>query len=276
MTLTDWKPLSVRRGRREADGPHEGMPKHLRHPTEDWLKRRFGWYTSGGMDTALMARVASACRIPVRATTELGGIMSQILSQAETDEDLFLDVLDATLHLTRGSGGGALDDALRTGGSVWSATDDPPGLARRVPEATADAYAQAVAADDAVADELREAWGAVFGRHPNPSDGWDHAIKAVEDLLIPLVVPKATKPNLGSVTGELKANPDLWEFGLPGNNGRGNGEVLEGLLRHIWPNPDRHGGAAKRPPTQEEAEAAVQVAVLVVGLCRGRLTKVKR
>jgi hypothetical protein len=33
----------------------------------------------------------------------------------------------------------------------------------------------------------------------------------------------------------------------------------------IWPNPDRHGGSPdERVPTQQETEAVVQLAVLVV------------
>ena len=71
-----------------------------------------------------------------------------------------------------------------------------------------------------------------------------------------LVIPNVAKPNLGGVAGELKANPTLWTFDLPANDVRNNGETLEGLIRHSWPSPDRHGGANKRPPTQSEAEAA--------------------
>lgn len=268
-----WQPLSVRRGKRQPESPHEGMPPHLQHSVGEWLRGQFGWFTAGEMNNTLMARVASACRIPVSRTHAIGGISDQIFAAIEGDEDLYLDVIDVTLHSTGGANAARLSDILRVGGSVWTVTADRTGLERRVPEATGQAFAQATALSDSVAEELKEAWGSVYGRNPDPSDAWDHAIKAVEDLLIPIVVPKASKANLGTVAGELKANPDRWTFGLPGNIGRSNGETLEGLIRHIWPNPDRHGGATKRPPTQEEAEAAVQIAVLIVGVCRGRLTK---
>lgn len=268
-----WQRLSVRRGREESDGPYEGLPGHLQHSVGEWLRGQFGWRDPNGMRDSRMAEIASACRIPVQKTYETGGISNQIFQTIEEDEDLYLDVLDATLYFVNGTGSATLDRILQTGGSVWKAVDSPPGLERRVSEAATTAFDHVTAPADSVAVELREAWGAVFGRNPNPSDGWDHAIKAVEDVLIPTVLPKAQKPNLGSVAGELKANPHLWSFGLPGNVGRDNGETLEGLLRHIWPNPDRHGGGDKRPPTQEEAEAAVHIAIAVVGLCRNRLVK---
>ena len=267
-----WQSLSMRRGKRQIDGPYEGVPLHLEHALGEWLRERFGWTSRDGMNDHLMSAVAVACRIHVTATYAIGGISDQIFAAMSGNDDLFLDVLDAALHLGAGNAS-ALRNILRVGGSAWTVRADGRGLERRVPEATAQAFAVTTAPSDSVSEELREAWGAAFGRNPDPSDAWDHAIKAVEDLLIPIVVPKVAKANLGTVAGELKANPDRWEFGLPGNAGRGNGETLEGLIRHIWPNPDRHGGAAKREPGPDEADAVVQIAVLVVGLCRGRLVK---
>jgi len=268
-----WQPLSVRQGKRERESPHEGMPPHLRHSVGEWLRGRFGWFNSGGVDDQLMALVANACRIPVQRTYESGGISDQIFAAIERDEDLYLDCIDTTLQITGGSSSAVLSTALQIGGSVWRVRADRCGLERRVPEATAAVYDLAISASDPAADELREAWKAVYGRNPDPSDGWDHAIKAVEELLIPIVVPQAGKANLGTVAGEIKANPERWTFALPGNAGRTNGETLEVLIRHIWPNPDRHGGGAKRAPTPDEAEAAVQIAVAIVSLCRGRLSK---
>ena len=271
---TDWQPLSVRSGKREPDGPYEGMPIHLQHSVGEWLRGRFGWFKpGGGLNNDLMAQVAASLRIPVQRTYKPGGISDQIFAAIEKDEDLYLDCLDATLHISRGGSANTLSEALRVGGSVWTVREDRRGLERRVSESTAASYSRSIQANDDSSNELKEAWAAVYGRNPNPSDAWDHAIKAIEDLLIPVITPKMIKANLGSVAGELKAHPELWTFGLPGNGERNNGETLEGLIRHIWPNPDRHGGSSKRAPTQDEAEAAVQIAVLIVGICRDRLIK---
>jgi hypothetical protein len=61
----------------------------------------------------------------------------------------------------------------------------------------------------------------------------------VEELLIPIVIPNKLKANLGGVAGEFKANP-------------------------------RSGRLTCQ---QSEAEAVVHMAIAIIELCRGRLTK---
>ena len=269
-----WQRLSTRTGSRRPDELYEGVPVHLRHPLEEWIRTRFGWHNRGprGMNDQFMATVASTLRIPVARTHEIGGISSQIFNAINRDEALYLNCVDLCLYLSR-SGAGDLESILDTGGSVWTVNTAKDGLERRVDATTKSSFVQATSPADQASKELAEAWAAVYGRSPDPSDGWDHSIKAVEALLIPLVVPNQSKPNLGHVAGQLKSDPSRWSFGLPANDARGNGETLEGMIRHIWPNPDRHGGASQRPPTQEEAEAVLQVAIAIIELCRGKLVK---
>jgi hypothetical protein len=259
---------------RNPDELYEGVPDHLRRPLEHWIEGLFGWRSPGGMNDQFMATVASALRIPVAQTHQLGGIRSQILAASNRDQDLYLDCVDLCLHLTRGTDLASLKQALEVGGSAWTVNSAGDGLERLVDVTTKEASLRAMDAGDAASDELRAAWRAVYGRDQNPSDGWDHAIKAVEEVLIPLVVPNQQKPNLGGVAGELKANPSKWSFGLLANGERNNGETLEGMIRHIWPNPDRHGGAEKRAPMQAEAEGVLQLAITIVELCRGKFVKV--
>lgn len=272
--MTGWQPLSVRRGRRNPDEPYEGVPAHLRHPLEEWLRTRFGWHNrGGGMNNQFMATLAATLRIPVTRTHEIGGISDQIISAINRDEDLYLDCLDASLYLSNSADPRELKRILETGGSVWTVNSAGNGLERRVDATTKEAFLNVVSAADKASEEIAAAWAAVYGRNPDPSDGWDHSIKAVEEVLIPLVVPNQNKANLGHVAGQLKANPSKWSFGLPENDIRGNGETLEGMIRHIWPNPDRHGGSQKRTPTQGETEAVLQLSIAIVELCRGRLAK---
>lgn len=272
--MTGWQPLSVRSGRRSPEEPFEGVPAHMRHSLEEWLRTRFGWHNrGGGMNDQSMATLAASLRIPVNRTYEIGGVSDQLIAALNRDEDLYLDSLDASLHLSRGAGANELGRILETAGSVWTVNSGGNGLERRVDATAKDAFLDVVGVGDVASEELSSAWAAVYGRNPNPSDGWDHAIKAVEEVLIPLVVPKQDKANLGHVTGQLKANPSNWSFGLPENDVRTNGETLEGMIRHIWPNPDRHGGAERRTPTQDETEAVLQIAVTIIKLCRGKLIK---
>lgn len=109
---------------------------------------------------------------------------------------------------------------------------------------------------------------------PNPSDAWDHAIKAIEAVFIPLVVPAQAKPQLGHVIGELRSKGQAWQFVLPGAGQAHSVDGVLGMLDLVWPNPDRHGGAQSRPPTVAEAEAVVHCAVTLVQWARaGALSK---
>ncbi|MDN3496918.1 hypothetical protein QL996_13330 [Planococcus sp. APC 4015] len=225
------------------------------------------------MHNSFMQTLSASLRIPVRATYETGGISDQILSALHSDRDLYLDALDATLYL-RTARAAPLRQTLLVGGSVWTVSDDGKSLQRRVDETAAAAFRQALAPGDSASHELTAAWTAAFGRTPNPSDAWDHAIKAVEEVLIPLVIPKVAKANLGGVAGELAAS-SRWQLApTTSSSSSDDGSTLEAMLRLIWPNPDRHGGGAKRTPTQSEVEVVVHLAVALVEMGRnGRLTK---
>jgi hypothetical protein len=126
------------------------------------------------------------------------------------------------------------------------------------------AYELATSPTDHASGELAEAWSKAYGLQPNASDAWDHAIKALEAILIPIVCPTRDKATLGSVAADLKAQPGRFTFRLQGS-GLDGVETLEVMLRLLWPNPDRHGGGPNpRVPTIGEARAVVQLAVTIV------------
>jgi hypothetical protein len=269
-----WQRLSVRSGRATAGVLVEGVPDYLQHALIEWLRTEFGWHRTsvqGGVNQAFLQTLATATRIPVKASYEIGGISDQITASIQRDEDLFLDVLDATLYLKDGRADShGLRNILEIGASAWTVDSNDRGLQKRVEEAAQASYALAVSGSDAVSAELGEAWQSVFGRNPDPSDAWDHAIKAVEELLIPLVLPGVAKPNLGGVAGELRAASIKWHLEIASSSTTlDDGRTVEAMIRLIWPNPDRHGGGnARRAPSQAEAERVVHLAVAIVQLCR--------
>lgn len=251
-----WEPLSVREGRREPDGSYEGVPDHLRPSLFEWLDRVMG-PGSYQPDSGAMARVIMLqLRIPPSDRFNSWG---NLINACRAADGIFLDVLDFTLGLPQAEDeGDDLQTILALGGSVWTVSADGTALERRVDSTVRDAASAAMRPDDEASGELAQAWSKTFGRHPDPSDAWDHAIKAVEALAIPLVIPKKDKPNLGGVAGELKAHPDRWTFAL------GPVATFESMLRLMWVNPDRHGGADRRTPSQEEAEAVTLLTVTLV------------
>ncbi|MGW6377068.1 hypothetical protein ACWFRB_13495 [Rhodococcus sp. NPDC055112] len=178
-------------------------------------------------------------------------------------------MVDATLSLVGSwsNNHGALRALLASAGSVWTVGADGESLVRAVSNEALATYESAVTGDDEAAKELREAWAHAFGRNGNPSDAWDHAIKAVEDTLIPVVVPRKAKANLGDVVGALGSpqSAGKWQMVLPGHDVSHDVAPLVAMLRLMWPNHDRHGGVTpKRPPSEAEARAVVTLAATIV------------
>ena len=147
-------------------------------------------------------------------------------------------------------------------------------MIRRVDPTAAKAFEDASLPSDVASAELHDAWIAAYGRNPDPSDAWDHSIKAVEAVLIPVVVPAKAKATLGDVVGSLDSQGSLWQLVLHGHDGSKSAVPLVTMLRLIWPNPDRHGSDASRKPSLGEAQAVVNLAVTVVQWTRiGVLSK---
>ena len=271
----NWERLSAREANGGPEVLHEGVPDFLKHPLTEWLRTEFGWHRpasrGGGVDQAFLQQLALAIRLPVQASHEIGGISKQITTAINRDEELFLDAIDATLRFRAGHAqAGNLQQLLELGASAWTVDLAKRGLVRRVDSTAMDGFARATTPTDKVSEELREAWVSAFGRSPNASDAWDHSIKAVEELLIPIVLPGVAKPNLGGVAGQLRSAPHKWQLTpTTSSTSLNDALTLEGMLRMLWPNPDRHGGtAARRSPTQREAERVVHLAVAISQLCR--------
>ena len=277
-------PLTPREGRALAQGPFDGVPDHLGAPLAHWLRGRlvappplvnlFG--PSGPtVRTGTLHRVTLAARIALPGHADPMDELNYILTW-HRDQEEFLDFLHFSLQVIQVSPEDVriLDRILKYGGSTWRATER--GLERRVDPMAQEAFSSATAPEDATSAELEEAWRNAFGRDPNPSDAWDHAIKAVEAVLIPVVVPQQDKPQLGHVLGALDRQGHLWRLGLPGADESHSVGPPVCLLRLLWPNPDRHGGDSEhsRPPTLDEAQAVVQLAVTIVQWARaGQITR---
>lgn len=260
MSDADWQRLSVRRGLREPDGPFEGIPDHLRAALREFVGQALT-DVSGGFQGRMIQGFAAHLRINLTPGGSSWDHYEELLRAIDRDENLYLDVLDILCS----SGAAALRNILEVGGSVWTVADDDQSLERRVAENERDALERATYVQDESTRELRQAWGSTYGRTPDPSDAWDHAIKAVEAMLIPIVAFKKAKATLANVAGQLKQNPNGWRINTVDGT---NGSTLEAMVRSMWPNPDRHGGGNGSPPTLAQAEGVVGLAVLIVGWAR--------
>lgn len=239
-----------------------------------WLEGEFGLRRApsrGGFRESFVLSVANRAGVALKPDYDKVRTMRQLIAAAESDGDVYLDVIDAVLEAPLSPGG--LRQVLDDGRSAWTLAPDDRTLVRRVDPTAQAAYEQAAGADDVASAELAEAWAKVYGRTPDASDAWDHAIKAVEALLIPLVVPQQSKATLGHVAGALRGQGERFAFGLDGS---GDVAGLVANLSMIWPNPDRHADpAVRRSPSEQEAAGVLHLAVAVVqwartGLIGGR------
>jgi len=220
------------------------------------------------MADSRLREVAVRLRAPLPVDLRATEIMTSLADVAGRDEDFCLDLIDASLSVwgRHNNQGESLRRLLLAGGSVWTVADDGTSLTRVVSDEVQSAFDTAASVEDEASNELRQAWANAYGRNGDPSDAWDHAIKAVEDVLIGVVVPNNGKATLAHVIGELNgANSAQWQMVLPGADKSNDVAPLVSMLRLMWPNHDRHGGVApKRTPSVQEAQAVVSLAAVIV------------
>ncbi|MFC4050044.1 hypothetical protein ACFOY4_10145 [Actinomadura syzygii] len=215
-----------------------------------------------------MMKVASAARLSISPNSYTDNIHKEIVNHCIYDELIFLDVIDSALVYASKQEAIGLESALAEGGSAWRVSVEEKELQRRVSSAAQSMADKAMAVSDIASEELQAAWSAAYGRSPDPSDAWDHAIKAVEALWIPLIVPKQEKPQLGHVLGQLDRQGELFKFILPGEDMKFEVKAVVGMLKTLWPNPDRHASENRRTPSLQEAQAVVHLAVVLVQWAR--------
>ena len=267
--MSNFQRLSVREGKSPVPTLVEGVPIQLKTPLRSWLEVRFGFsaFYASIDETALLHEVAVASGLTVLGKGS--HLLTSFFAACESDDDAYLDALDALLAFSKNNGANQLERLLALGNSAWRVRADARGLERRVDHTATAEFLAAAAPADSASEELKAAWNAIYGTSPDPSDGWDHAIKAVEDALIPLVVPNKAKATLADVAGQLKASPSKWHLDLnPGADPDHAVATLEGMLRLMWPNPDRHGGAERQAPELAQSAAVLHLAVALVQWAR--------
>ncbi|WP_139047384.1 hypothetical protein [Rhodococcus erythropolis] len=263
----NWQPLSQRISGGTPDGPYEGIPSHMLSGVVYWFQGISG-YRGTRMDGGRLREVAVRLRIPLMPGLDEIDIMRILIEYASSDADRGLDLVDASLNTWGGASNSwrEMQGLLESGASVWRVADDFTSLTRVVGDEVQSAFDTAASVEDEASNELRQAWANAYGRNGDPSDAWDHAIKAVEDVLIAVVVPNNGKATLAHVIGELNgANSAQWQMVLPGADKSNDVAPLVSMLRLMWPNHDRHGGVApKRTPSVQEAQAVVSLAAVIV------------
>jgi hypothetical protein len=259
----------------------EGVPDYLEKPLRDWGSDFVSNFPAAGKSTALRLR-----RPPITYLSFLNkeiardellhiiNFMLQLITERVVVESDFGDPTEHPLFWPPDSATkriGELEKLLHEGGSIYTVDWTNPAITirRRLdPGVTAGIERALATADKTAGDFLRIALRQAYGIEPDPVASYGAAVKAVEHIAGPLILPKTTAPSLGQATSHLEQAAGKWRFALAGNGGDDSPVPVTTLMRRlVGGQVSRHaGGAHNRDQTPEEAEAAVQIAVLLVQL----------
>jgi hypothetical protein len=275
-----WRPPSARDQPDDRfDRRHEGVPSWLVQPLQGWVAEFFVLHPPMEFEAVYDAGVIREIEMAVRFDPPLPwpdarDAAEGILQRFDDDSPEAIDVLDFLLrrrprHFSWqvwDDRAAELSNILDSGGSVWEVTTGEEGedgaryqLTRRVAGPVVDAIEEVGSLSERAGQHLREAWTQLLGVDPDPSAAYQAAVAAVEVAAKPLVSPNQRLTTLGSIRGELAANPTRWTFEL------GDMQLVVGMVSALWDNQLRHGDEAAPPSeTQEQADAAVHLAVTLV------------
>lgn len=117
------------------------------------------------------------------------------------------------------------------------------------------------------ADHLSAAWDSAYGRTPDPDKAYSEAIRAVEAVACPLVLPSTATATLGQVRNHLRDAAAKWAVVLPAKDGSpGPADPVVAMMTALWEGQRsrRAGTPSSRRQSQDEAEAAVHLAATLV------------
>ena len=162
-----------------------------------------------------------------------------------------------------------LDHILELGSSAYRVAESGRQLEHRLdPTVTAATTYTIVTTGPTAGELLSDAWDQAYGLHPDPTTAYRQAVRAVEEVAGPLVLPNSARPTLGTIRDHLRDGGHKWRFVLVDKDGADAVDPLVVMLDRLWTGQvSRHGGGRNsRDQTQAEAEAAVHLAATLVQL----------
>jgi hypothetical protein len=282
--LDHWRRLSQRGSDARREALTEGVPDHLRSPLVYWLKCQFLVTAIGrGESEEKALRIATRARVDLNndgsrhsaewekytgALIDVAGMAGSMVLLDIIDAALFDRVYQPTLPMTADQPGHPeqLDDILRDGNSVYRVRcPDYAGLERRMDETVSAAVRRMV--DSAPGQHLKSSWDAAYALRPDASVAYAEAVKAVEAVLVPLVLPGEKRATLGGVLGKWKTTANQWELAIAdGDANPASIDPLISLTSLLWHgHRDRHAGTPTAVDvTPEAARMATHAAATIV------------
>ena len=266
-----WTPRSERlSGNRPT---YDGFPPHMREPLCEWMNEVDQAPELQGSSPTLAEIIA--LRIGVTFDSHWRSTGAALLREAHDQggEDKVLDAIEGYLHASPKPLAEKLRRILSIGGHTLTVGPDLQTLVEVVDPTMSNLITAITQPTDLASRELQEAWNNAYGRGPDPSDAWDHAIKAIEAILGPLVEPNNTKSTLGTQMGIIRndatsASPKWSTTSLKHPTTESPHDAVLSMLGRIWANPDRHGSGTPTRPTLPQARAVVALTVSIVQIAR--------
>jgi hypothetical protein len=223
----------------------------------------------------------TALQLGFRLENPLGGSAisqrSHLLRRMEGNEEFALDVLDWMLHHWQQIVEGyrakewaqELNHTLRQGGSAWEVTQTDPAfqLTRRAVGPVVDVLDLTATEATRAHDHLGSAWSKLTGRDPDPSGAYREAIRAVESVAKPLILPKDNLATMGLMIAAMRDKPEKWTTTL------GQVDDVRAQMEAVHKGQlDRHGTDDETVPLRvspAEADAAFSTCLNLVRLFVG-------
>lgn len=263
------RPLSVRQqGATEAfDALVEGVPPWMAPSLWDWVMEVLN---AAGVRPSLQ-RLEQSLRTGLFSDEDHPYVWPILYEKLVQDQELFLNVVDdllplpaAKMRLLK------LTNILERSGSAWKVADQDWKLERRVPQPIQDAADETIRQSGRAGEHLQRAWADIYGRNPDPNDGYTEAIKAVEVAAGPVVAPKDSLATLGKMVTAMNDKPSKWQVVFARGDAEEQVRAITRMMKMIWEGQHtRHGSSDESAPlevTQSEAEAALHTATLLVHL----------
>lgn len=140
-------------------------------------------------------------------------------------------------------------------------------LAARLPEGVQEAAEALMDKADTAGLLLRKAWSKLYDLDPDDSGAYAAAVKAVESAALPVLGISKETATISDAVRAIEKKNAVWRLPFTREHTEyPSRDVLLGMLKSLYRGQrDRHGSASYSDVTHDEAEAAVLMAVTLVG-----------
>ena len=251
----------------------DGIPKWMYSSVHAWIAQRISYGTRGSLANLVTVReIETACAIDLEAPAivamaPLTSVMKVIVNLSDVTVLRIVDYLLWQTTYLRADHVKKMDVILQRGLSKWQVgeVDGRPRLIERVPAGVQDAAEAIIAAKSTAGTLLGEAWAKVHRFEPDDSGAYSYAVRAVEAASFRALGINDKEATLGNTIRMIEGGT----WGLPfkrEHNKAPSQDVLVGMLRTLFRGQrDRHGSEDYSDVDHDEAVAAVNLAVALVG-----------